>query len=273
MGKKFMGLDGTDHFWDRAKAWILEQITSAGMDKQSVIDAVYPVGSLYWSSKDTDPSTLFGGTWVQIKDRFILACGDTYNTTGATGGASTVTLSVSNMPSHSHTFTPSGTITMNSHSHGLNGHTHSFSGNTGNMSKNATGDFESMIRSVITVASNNTDVANWKSSTNDGNASYVSGCFSIGPDKFIQYGINNDPPWRPDHTGTMNSTRRGCLHIDVQHTHSFSGTTDGNSGNTTSTTSTGSFSGTQGTTSSNGSGTAFNILPPYVVKYCWERIA
>lgn len=29
MGKKFMGLDGTDHFWDRAKAWILNQITSA----------------------------------------------------------------------------------------------------------------------------------------------------------------------------------------------------------------------------------------------------
>ena len=29
MGKKFMGLDGTGHFWDRAKAWILNQITSA----------------------------------------------------------------------------------------------------------------------------------------------------------------------------------------------------------------------------------------------------
>ena len=28
MGKKFMGLGGTDHFWDRAKAWILNQITS-----------------------------------------------------------------------------------------------------------------------------------------------------------------------------------------------------------------------------------------------------
>ena len=26
-------------------------------------------------------------------------------------------------------------------------------------------------------------------------------------------------------------------------------------------------------TGSNGSGSAFSILPPYIVKYCWERTA
>lgn len=37
-----------------------------------------------------------------------------------------MTLTEANMPSHSHSFTPSGTITMNAHTHGLNGHKHTF---------------------------------------------------------------------------------------------------------------------------------------------------
>ena len=45
----------------------------------------------------------------------------------------------------------------------------------------------------------------------------------------------------------------------------------GTSGTTGSTTPT--FTGTAGTTGSSGSGTSFSILPPYVVKYCFERTA
>ncbi len=33
------------------------------------------------------------------------------------------------------------------------------------------------------------------------------------------------------------------------------------------------FTGTSLSTSSVGSATAINILPPYIVKYCWERTA
>ena len=80
-----------------------------------LLNLVYPVGSIYLSSNNTNPGTLFGGTWVQIKDRFILAAGDYYSN-GATDGAATVTLTVSNMPSHSHSFTPSGTVGSHSHS-------------------------------------------------------------------------------------------------------------------------------------------------------------
>ena len=104
--------------------------------KATLLNFCYPVGSLYWSSKSTNPASLLGGTWVQIKDKFVLACGDTYTSSGATGGASSVTLSVSNMPSHSHSFTPSGTISMNAHHHGLNNHTHYFSGATDGMNGN-----------------------------------------------------------------------------------------------------------------------------------------
>ena len=53
------------------------------------------------SVNSISPQTLFGGTWIQIKDRFLLACGDTY-TNGATGGEATHKLTVNEMPSHSH---------------------------------------------------------------------------------------------------------------------------------------------------------------------------
>lgn len=51
----------------------------------------YPVGSIYMSINNTNPSTLFGGTWEQIKDTFLLSAGDTY-TAGSTGGEATVQL-------------------------------------------------------------------------------------------------------------------------------------------------------------------------------------
>ena len=62
----------------------------------------YPVGSMYMSSDPTSPEEIMGGTWVQIKDRFILAAGDTY-AAGSTGGEAEHTLTVDEMPNHSHT--------------------------------------------------------------------------------------------------------------------------------------------------------------------------
>ena len=61
----------------------------------------YPVGSIYLSVNSTNPGTIFGGTWEQIKDRFLLACGSTYSN-GSTGGEAKHTLTTNEMPSHSH---------------------------------------------------------------------------------------------------------------------------------------------------------------------------
>lgn len=66
-----------------------------------LLDLVYPVGSIYISASSTSPQVLFGGTWTKIKDRFLLASGDTY-TAGSTKNGSTVSLSVNNLPAHSH---------------------------------------------------------------------------------------------------------------------------------------------------------------------------
>lgn len=74
---------------------------SLEINGKTVFDMVYPVGSVYVSVNSTSPATLFGGTWVQIKDKFLLSAGDTYKA-GATGGESTHVLTVDEMPRHNH---------------------------------------------------------------------------------------------------------------------------------------------------------------------------
>ena len=63
---------------------------------------IYPIGSIYMSVNNVDPSLVFGGTWQQIKDKFLLASGDTF-TNGETGGEINHELTVNEMPAHTHT--------------------------------------------------------------------------------------------------------------------------------------------------------------------------
>ena len=71
------------------------------INNQNIIDIIYPIGSIYMSVNATNPETLFGGTWTQLKDRFLLGAGSTY-TNGSTGGEASHTLTVNEIPSHSH---------------------------------------------------------------------------------------------------------------------------------------------------------------------------
>ena len=71
-------------------------------DYDYVWETLYPVGSIYISANSTSPAELFGGTWEQLKDRFLLATGNTYRA-GSTGGEATHTLSIDELPSHTHT--------------------------------------------------------------------------------------------------------------------------------------------------------------------------
>lgn len=68
---------------------------------------IYPVGSIYMSVNSTDPSELFGGEWERIRDKFLLACGDTYDG-GSTGGSADAIV-----VKHTHT--------QNQHRHELRG--------------------------------------------------------------------------------------------------------------------------------------------------------
>ena len=67
----------------------------------TIFDNIYPVGSIYMSVNSTNPANLFGGTWTQLKDRFLLGAGSTYSN-GSTGGSATQRLSAANLPSHTH---------------------------------------------------------------------------------------------------------------------------------------------------------------------------
>lgn len=66
----------------------------------SVLDC-YPVGAIYMSLVETSPASLFGGTWTPINDRFLLSSGSKYGA-GNTGGSDSITLTIDNMPAHSH---------------------------------------------------------------------------------------------------------------------------------------------------------------------------
>ena len=71
---------------------------------QSILEMVYPVGSIYISVNSINPNKLFGfGTWEQIKDKFLLAAGDIHGA-GEIGGEESHTLTSDEIPSHSHQF-------------------------------------------------------------------------------------------------------------------------------------------------------------------------
>lgn len=90
---------------------ILKNIVSKQNDiisyQNQLLNKVYPVGSVYMSVNSTSPATLFGGTWVQIKDTFLLSAGDTY-AAGATGGEAEHSLTSAEMPTHDHNFINGG---------------------------------------------------------------------------------------------------------------------------------------------------------------------
>ena len=86
------------------------------LNNTNVLLKAYPAGSIYMSTNSTSPASLFGGTWEQLKDRFLLGAGGSY-TAGGTGGESTHKLTTAEMPAHTHKdriqWMSSGTSTTN----------------------------------------------------------------------------------------------------------------------------------------------------------------
>lgn len=88
---------------------------------QSIVDIIYPVGSIYMSVNSTSPAVLFGGTWVQLENKMLIGAGSEYEN-GDTGGSATHTpsgtlsggvvgdhtLTINEMPQHTHTMFYSG---------------------------------------------------------------------------------------------------------------------------------------------------------------------
>lgn len=69
--------------------------------KTTILNLIYPVGSIYMSVNNTSPASFIGGTWERIQDTFLLSAGSTYSA-GSTGGEATHVLTINEMPSHTH---------------------------------------------------------------------------------------------------------------------------------------------------------------------------
>nr|DAI52514.1 MAG TPA: baseplate protein [Caudoviricetes sp.] len=108
------------------------QQLSSQFNPASILLSVYPVGSIYMSVNSTDPSSLFGGGWTRLKDRFLLAAGNKY-AGGSEGGSDT----------HSHT-TATHTLTENE----MPKHTHKLKANTETGAYLPTGSLK--LESVVT---------------------------------------------------------------------------------------------------------------------------
>ena len=162
-----------------------------------------------------------------LRNRFIVGAGSSY-AVGATGGADTVTLTTSNLPSHTHSISGSGTTSGQSNDH-------SHSGTTGSENQNHTHGF-----------SGGTSAANTHYHT--GGDRFI---IRTRYDEEIGYG-NLYVSGSESHSHSFSGTTGG---ISNNHQHGFS--TGGVSANHTHTW---SFSGTSGAA---GSGTAVENRPPY----------
>lgn len=66
---------------------------------------IFPIGSIYMSLTNTNPSKYFNGVWEQLKGKFLVGVDTSdvdFNTSGKTGGEKEHTLTISEMPKHSH---------------------------------------------------------------------------------------------------------------------------------------------------------------------------
>ena len=87
----------------------LQAALDAKTTQAAVLLAAYPIGSIYTSVNATNPSSLFGGNWEAFGEgRMLLGAGGGY-TAGDTDGSATHTLTINEMPSHTHSFTQENT--------------------------------------------------------------------------------------------------------------------------------------------------------------------
>lgn len=80
-----------------------------------LLNRIYPVGSIYMSVNNTDPGTLFGGTWEKYAGGYVYSAFSSIGQTEFHGwGTQSHVLTTSEMPAHTHTGT---TSTNGAHTH------------------------------------------------------------------------------------------------------------------------------------------------------------
>lgn len=215
-------------------------------------DIIYPVGSIYMTTSSANPGTVFGGTWAKIQDRFLLGSGSS-RAAGETGGSSTYSLTVSNMPSHNHGFSLTA-ASNGAHTHSLSGSTSSAGAHTHTRgSMNITGS----IRITALADRSGTQLQTIQSSngafSNTGDTKGGTGHIASTSDNWYQtINLNAASSW----TGSTSSAGA--------HTHTISGTANSAGNHTHSVT---------GSIGNSGGNVPFSVMPPYFVVNIWQRTA
>ena len=138
---------GTNTTQVATTAFVTSALTAATINA-----LVYPVGSIYFNAAvSTNPATLLGfGTWVAYSAGRVpvgKAASGTFDTLGEEQGAETHTLSIAEMPAHTHTYGKS-TTSENMSIHDINGLRGAATTNTGSTGG---GDAHNNIQPSITV--------------------------------------------------------------------------------------------------------------------------
>lgn len=85
----------TTQTWENASS-----ITN--LDSAHILNQIHPIGSIYLSTSEISPASIFGGSWEQIEDVFLLGAGAQF-AANEIGGEATHTLTIDEIPSHYHT--------------------------------------------------------------------------------------------------------------------------------------------------------------------------
>ena len=206
----------------------------------------FPIGSIYMSVTNINPSTIFGGTWERIKGKFLIAADDNTYTLGATGGNST--------HNHTNSGTGSTTLTVNqipAHTHTLNGHTHTY--NKSNATSGSTtltiNQIPAHSHEIRATANPNTGGVGYRGTFNGKEGSGQSQ-YPTGGNTALTGGGQGHT-----HSISTTSTNTGAASGSTANSSAFNtgGTTQG------------------GTNANTGSGTAHNNLQPYFTCYIWCR--
>ena len=249
--------------------------------KNMILDTLYPIGSIYLETTNTNPKTRLGGNWESY------GSSDSYLRLGGSGngGSNTYTLTSDNIPAHTHKFTPAGSVS--SHNHGytpsgsVSSHSHLVNGSTGGISTNhyhsgsTSNPSNSHVHGGSTGGASHSFLWNCGTGHSEGqiqiNSWESGGNFALGGHyhDFTTGGVSD---WHTHSfsTGNVSSDHSHSMHFDSgSATPSFTGSWGATENSTPS------FTGSEGTTSVYGAEevTEISITPKYVQVYAWKRIA
>lgn len=83
-------MNGTYNFKNTVKLEVPDSTSGTVTNTlKTLLDIVYPIGSIYMSVEDKNPAALFGvGTWTRLENRFLIGASNTY-AVNSTGGDTT----------------------------------------------------------------------------------------------------------------------------------------------------------------------------------------